>query len=95
VTQLAPLHEFQSLVDNLTFGRMKRAEDLTTDDYHALTLIRNKYFSVRKGEQSCFTNNFRCVKVSKGESKMRAIVNDPASEATYFGSSATTAASLN
>ena len=61
-------------------------------DSHTPILTWRKSVSVRKGEQSCFTGNFGSVKVSKGESKVRAMVDRPA-KATRVGSSAIASAS--
>jgi hypothetical protein len=57
-----------------------------TDDYHTPILTRRKFVFVRQGEQSCFTGNFGGVIASKGESRVKAIVDGPASKATCFGS---------
>ena len=48
-----------------------------------------KSVSVRKDEQSCFIGGQEWVKASKGESKVRAIVDRLVQKATCFGSSAT------
>ena len=65
-----------------------------TDDYHTPILTWRKFVSVRKGEQSYFTGNFGLVNVSKGESKVRAMVDRPTLKATHFGSSAITSPSF-
>jgi hypothetical protein len=80
---------------NYTTRRALRTNDwqymvVITGDYYTPIVIWRKSVSVRKCEQSCFTGRFGWVKLCKGESKVRAIVDKLASKATYFSSSATT-----